>query len=118
MRLLLTTLLVAACAQEPASAPPAHASASAPSFLHEALKVVPSSFEGTVTEVVPAGGYTYLHLQTGPDATAWVVTLQRPAQPGDVVSVRPFGQLEQFTSARTGRRFDHLHFAIVTPRRS
>lgn len=115
MRHLPILLLLAACAVEPPTSPETQQAAS-PSFLHDAMRIVPARFDGTVTEVLPAGGYTYLQLEIEGDRQEWVVTLAREVSPGDVVSVRPFGQLDDFTSERTGRRFERLQFASITPR--
>jgi hypothetical protein len=84
----------------------------APSFLRN-LDPGGAPFSGVVVEEVPAGGYVYRHVRTDADELDWVVDLGDPGLVGQRVKVRPFGLATDFRSARTGRVFDHLYFAIV-----
>ena len=102
---LLSILL--ACAV-PDTAPPA--------FLTHAMRAAPASFSGTITEVIQVRGYTYANVREASGVTRWIVTLEKPLQVSESVDVRPFGQVDDFESALSGRRFDTLIFASLTPR--
>jgi hypothetical protein len=67
-----------------------------------------SPFSGTVEERLDAGGYAYLRVDG-----RWVVGLDHEEQVGDPVVVRPLGLARDFVSARTGRTFDAVWFAVV-----
>jgi hypothetical protein len=112
MRSVAILLFLAACGGGPAS-PSASVVPSPPSFLQAARAAVPTPFDGRVTQVVPAGGYTYLQVDAGEDSR-WVVIIHREVAVGDSLTVRPFGQLDGFTSKKTGLTFDHLVFATIT----
>ena len=115
MRSMLVLLLLAACGESQSVPSTSHANA-VPHFLAVARAAVPMPFEGTVTQVVPAGGYTYLLVNAGPDDARWVVVIRREVSVGDALSVRPYGQLEDFQSKRTGLTFERLVFASITTR--
>ena len=70
------------------------------------------SFDGTVTERVAAGSYSYLRLEDG----RWVVGLDHGHLVGDLVTVVPFGVSRDFVSARTGRTFETLVFGVLSAR--
>ena len=67
-------------------------------------------FEGAVTERVAAGGYAYLRVNE-----RWVVGLDHGLTEGNLARVEPIGVAHQFHSARTGRTFDELWFAVARP---
>jgi hypothetical protein len=81
--------------------------------LATARPVAPVMWRGAVFEVVPAGSYVYLEVETeaGP---RWVGTLALEVAPGQEVWVRPLAELDRYRSARTGRTFDHLQLAMVS----
>jgi hypothetical protein len=83
-----------------------------PSFLRHLSPGGPP-FAGVVEEEVPAGGYVYRRIRADDGDLAWVVDLGVPGRVGERVKVRPFGLAHDFRSARTGRVFDSLLFAIV-----
>ncbi|MFT4624565.1 MAG: hypothetical protein ACI8PZ_003224 [Myxococcota bacterium] len=114
MRAVMVLWVLAACAGAPSS-PDAGSAQGAPGFLQAARAVVPAPFEGAATRVVSAGAYTYIEVHSG-DEHRWVVTLQRDVGLGDPLWVRPYGQLDDFASSKTGLTFDRLIFAVVTPR--
>jgi len=64
--------------------------------------------QGTVAEVLPAGGYAYLRVED-----RWFATLDRGLTVGDPVTLDPIGRADTFYSRRTGRTFDALWFASV-----
>ncbi len=104
---LLIVLLLAACAGEPDR--PRAASGGAPFTMGEAG----GTLAGTVAELVPAGGYLYVRVETaaGP---RWVASLKKPLHLGDAVRVRIFAEREDFASKRTGRVFERLVFGLIT----
>ena len=69
--------------------------------------------DGTVAEVVPAGGYAYLRVDE-----RWYATFDRGLAVGDTVVLDPIGRAEGFYSRRTGLTFDTLWFASVVSRES
>lgn len=77
---------------------------------------MPPGFDGSVTDLVEAGGYTYLQVDSGPEGEKWVVILGGEVALGDAVSIRPYGQLQDFHSKRTGLTFETLLFATLTHR--
>lgn len=107
----LVLLLVGAGVAD-VSASDASAPLQAPSFLRD-LDPGGPPFSGIVVEEVPAGGYVYRRVRTDTDELDWVVDLGDAGLVGQRVKVRPFGLATDFHSARTGRAFDHLYFAIV-----
>jgi hypothetical protein len=112
--LLLVVLLVAVgAAVVPAS--PSGANVRAPSFLGM-LAPGGDPFSGVVVEEVPAGGYTYRRIRRDDDELDWVVAISTAELLGERVTVRPFGVATDFQSARTGRVFASLTFAIVRPK--
>ncbi len=78
--------------------------------------VDPDPWQGSVRERVEAGGYVYLDV-----GGRWVVGLRKErggapvGRVGDAVSVRTIGRASGFHSARTGRTFAQLDFAVVEP---
>jgi len=75
----------------------------------QAPSAAEKELEGTVTERLAAGRYSYLRL----DGDAWIATSGDPAQVGQRVHVQSFGTREDFESPRLGRRFDRVVFGIV-----
>lgn len=63
---------------------------------------------GTIRERLEAHGYTYWQVDD-----RWVVGLDKPLYAADVVVVSPIGEAREFESARTGRTFDVLQFAVL-----
>ena len=90
-------------------------SAASPEKVSQQISPGGPPFSGVVEEEVPAGGYVYRHVRTDGAALDWVVDLGSPGLVGQRVTVRPFGLANDFHSARTGRDFDALYFAIVRP---
>lgn len=93
------------------------ARAKAPPFAGEAnVKVM--TFEGTVAEALPAGGYLYLKVASesgaGPASDRWIATLAKPIAVGDRVRVRSFAERAPFASRRLDREFASVLFAVVT----
>jgi hypothetical protein len=77
-------------------------------------------FEARVLERLPAGSYTYFHVERANRAREWVVTLAsssavRAVRAGARLRVTPIAYSERFESKRLDRVFDHLHFAMVRP---
>ena len=68
-------------------------------------------FRGEVRERLPAGPYTYLHVDTA-SGPRWVVTMG--AAPDGAIEVRNMGTQKNFHARRLGRDFDELVFGIVT----
>jgi hypothetical protein len=71
-----------------------------------------AAFQGRVTRLLPAGGYTYLEV-LGPAGPRWVVTIGGGQPVGADVNVNSFGARKAFRSRRLGRTFDDLLFAVV-----
>lgn len=69
--------------------------------------------EGRVREVLSAGSYTYLSLETT-DGPRWTVTMGRGQGVGTKVRVRSFGHSQNFHSKRLQRTFPDLVFGIVS----
>ncbi len=109
---ILAVGAMAACASQ--ASPTTASTPAVPTFLEAALNQVPDGFEGVVEEVIPAGGYTYVLIDDGDEIPSWVVTLRSEWNAGDDVVVRPYGQLEDFTSKITGRTFETLLFASLS----
>ena len=84
-----------------------------PGFL-SALSAGGPSFSGAIVETVPAKGYLYQKVREPSGAEVWVVSMRRE-RVGEQVRVVPFGSRSPFHSAATGRDFDVLLFAVVTP---
>ena len=115
MRSMLVLLLLNACG-EPSMVLPTAPVVEAPAFLQAARAAVPAPFDGAVTQVIAAGGYTYLQVDSSAVESHWVVIIRREVAVGDRLSVKPYGQLADFTSKRTGLTFDRLVFATITQR--
>jgi len=111
---LAVALAATGLANVPAASPSEGAAHQPPSFL-SALAPAGGPFSGTVVEEIPAGGYVYRRIRTDDDELDWVVAISRADLLGERVTVRPFGLATDFHSARTGRVFDSLYFAIVRP---
>ena len=121
---LLTLALSSACSPS-AEAPPRAATAGAPFQMttdaHE------ETFRGEIREVVDAGSYVYVRVAVrGKDPSTgtavdvdveerWAVSFKKPFHVGDDVTVTTFAAREDFESARTGRVFSRLHFAVIKP---
>lgn len=78
------------------------------------------AFDGRVLERLPAGSYTYFHVERADRSHAWVVTLSsskgaRTLVPDVPLHVTPIAYSERFASKRLGRVFERLHFAMVRP---
>ena len=67
-------------------------------------------FRAVVDERVDAGGYVYLRF-----GDRWVAAIDHGLQVGDDAEVAPIGLARDFTSHRTGRRFDALWFGVARP---
>lgn len=73
---------------------------------------------GSVTEVKPAGPYTYASIDVGGGRERWVVMLRAGGiARGDRVVVKSFGTQRAFRSRRLGMTFDELVFGVVRPDR-
>jgi hypothetical protein len=77
-------------------------------------------FEARVIERLPAGSYTYFHVERGDRTHEWVVTLAsssggRAVRTGARLRVTPIAYSERFQSKRLDRVFDRLHFAVIRP---
>jgi hypothetical protein len=74
-------------------------------------------FQVTVLEVLPARGYTYLHVQgeREPDGV-WVASLALDIAPGAQAEIRAIGEAQGFQSRLLDRTFDRLLFAVVRER--
>lgn len=72
-------------------------------------------FEGVVTRVLPAGGYTYLAIELDDGSDRWVATMGAGEPKGRRVRVHGFAARADFTSRRLERTFDHLVFGMVRP---
>lgn len=68
---------------------------------------------GTVAELLPAGGYTYLRVEPERGEPRWVVTLRRGLEPGARVEVDNIGSRHDFYSRRLDRSFPELVFGVV-----
>ena len=89
--------LIAACA-DPATSPLARID----------RDVDHAPFVARVDERIDAGGYSYLRL-----GEEWVVGLDHGLQVGEDARVLRIGRARDFRSARTGRAFEALTFAVV-----
>lgn len=89
------------------------ATGSQPAFL-AGLDPAGGPFTGAIHETIAAGGYLYQNVIDADGNAHWVVSLRRD-EIGHRVRVRPFGRAHDFVSKKTGRTFDSLIFAIVTP---
>lgn len=68
---------------------------------------------GVVKQVVPAGRYTYLELDRGPDGVQWAAVLAADVAVGATVTVvRPF-EKKDFASPSLKRRFDSIWFGTL-----
>lgn len=68
---------------------------------------------GTVAELLPAGGYTYLRVEPEHGEPRWVVTLRRGLETGARVEVDNIGSRQDFYSRRLDRSFPELVFGVV-----
>ncbi len=105
--LVLATVWFAACEAEepnpPVSTPPEASLGSAPAM--EATEV--QSLHGVVREVLAAGHYTYVRVDT-----QWAVVFgEVSAVPGHEITLRVQGSQDDFHSRRLDRDFERLFFA-------
>jgi hypothetical protein len=109
MRFLTLSLVLAVAACSTPNTPERAEKTTKKSVIPFKLDPGGDAFSGPVTDVLPAGSYTYLRVND-----TWVVSLKKELAVGDVVNVKPFGVAEQFESKKLGRSFDVLHFSVVT----
>jgi len=67
---------------------------------------------GRVTEVLPAGGYTYFAIDSGGESR-WVVTTSEGVAEGALVEVKNMGTKRDFRSKKLRRSFETLVFGSV-----
>lgn len=73
---------------------------------------IPNAWQGTVSETMDSGGYTYVLLDTG-DQKLWCATNATPVAVGDKVTI-PMGQLmTDFRSATLDRVFPEIYFTTA-----
>jgi hypothetical protein len=65
--------------------------------------------ESVVVERVDAGSYVYVRTSE----PRWIVGLSKPLVVGGRVRITPVGRAAGFHSARTGRTFDEVWFAVL-----
>lgn len=82
-------------------------SASSP-LLHITRTPAEPDVQGTIVELISAGGYQYLRVEN-----RWFATLRHEVSVGQRVHLDPIGVAPEFTSQRTGRHFTDLWFAAV-----
>lgn len=104
-------LLLAACS---ADAPQLSTPSAAPPPFSARDRIEHAPFVGEVVEVLSAGSYIYLRLQTKEAGDVWTVALWLDVQEGDRVEVRPFVERRDFVSKRTHRSFERLLFVTAS----
>lgn len=104
----LALLAVLGCSEaKDASSPALH-----PLLDAQSVEDAEAQFDGHVTQRIPAGGYTYIEVQTG-STRHWVATLGGDFSPGERVQVNAFAARDDFHSNRLSRRFDRVLFGVV-----
>lgn len=103
----MIALLVAACGV-PESVEVAAVRANPLSSIDRDVDTTP--FTGSADDVRAAGGYEYVLV-----GERWVVGLSKGVEVGDALTVKPIGVARDFTSHRTGDRYDELWFAVLKP---
>lgn len=88
-------------AQATASNPPAPAAAQP--------AAMPGTWQGTVTETMDSGGYTYVLLDTG-SQKFWCASTQVPVAVGDKVTIPQGQKMVDFRSATLDRTFPEIYF--------
>lgn len=73
------------------------------------LPAPPAQIEGTVAQILKAGRYIYLELNTG-TGTVWVAAIEEPVAKGDRVSCVSETLMENFESPSLKRKFERVHF--------
>lgn len=68
-----------------------------------------ASYSGTVIETMSAGGYTYVHIDTGKE-TVWAAGPTSTVQVGEVLSISQRMPMRNFHSKSLNRDFDVLYF--------
>ncbi len=68
-----------------------------------------ASYSGTVIETMSAGGYTYVHIDTGTE-TVWAAGPTSTVQVGEVLSISQRMPMRNFHSKSLNRDFDVLYF--------
>lgn len=71
--------------------------------------VMPGFFKGKVVQVIDAGRYAYLQIETG-TKRVWVAVPAFDGKPGDAVLVPPGVPVADFHSKRLNRRFKMIYF--------
>jgi hypothetical protein len=66
---------------------------------------------GTVAETMDAGGYTYLHIDSGNDMKIWVAIPLTPVKAGDQVVAEGGMVMQNFTSNALNRTFPVIIFS-------
>jgi hypothetical protein len=87
----------------------AKASGSASSASVEKQENMSMMFKGTVVEVIDAGRYTYIQVDTG-EKRVWVAAPAFDGKTGDKVIVPPGVPMADFQSKKLNRRFDMIFF--------
>jgi hypothetical protein len=108
----LAAALVPACTDaDAATAPVAAAPASNP--LTGLTRTDPVPLSGVVEERLVAGSYVYLALRGADGERRWVVLMGAAPPLGASAQVVSMGRRADFRSARLGREFAELHFAVA-----
>lgn len=118
--IVITSLLFAACSNEPQHAPEASQTpvatsehpTSAPTVSAETVAAIgsPDKLAGEVLETMNSGGYTYALVDTG-DATVWTAGPVTRVAVGDIVSATGLMAMPGFKSNTLEREFEMIYFA-------
>jgi len=73
-------------------------------------------FEGTVTQNLAAGHYSYMQVApTDGRAPVWLATMGKGEDSGTAVAITAYSAVQDFHSRRLGRRFDQVLFGQARP---
>ena len=90
------------------SAPPAHQLSPQQQAAVNDAKGLPK--QGTVTEMMHAAGYTYMHVDTGDGKPMWIAATMMRVKPQDKVQWADAAVMRNFASKSLHRTFDEILF--------
>jgi hypothetical protein len=100
-------------AAAPRASAPRPSQPAAPANPLAAITPEKQTITGRIEERLVAGSYVYLAVRGRDDALRWAVVMgDAPVEGADVV-LTSMGRRPGFRSARLGREFDELHFALL-----
>ncbi|WP_028583585.1 hypothetical protein [Desulfogranum mediterraneum] len=110
MNPLFVTLCAAASLLLPLTAPPAGAFPKEDSAKPDQVRPAATVLQGTISETMNSGGYTYLRLDTA-QGKLWVAIPETTVKKGAAVQVLPGMKMEDFSSRSLKRSFATIIFS-------